>query len=224
MTDAPLAEARRDRADQSIATRFSRLMNASTSPIGVLTDPPVVAVVTAPLVIALLAAVRLEAAPAIVTALEVLAAIPVTVAVVLALALRGARGRVVDWLAGLPFPVENMNSVLNGLGEALEVTYVEACPSTPEMNASLDRVSPESFVLKAPDAPGAAGTGTGAGTEAGTGAAGQPRVIEIRIGVVDSKRNPAASNHQRFVRVRELVEKVIVPGMEKYPVVEVRVK
>ena len=53
----------------------------------------------------------------------------------------------------------------------------------------------------------------------------QPKQIEIKIGVVDSKRNPAGSNYQRYERVRQLVERVLVPlnQPERSPIVTVRV-
>src|SRR3954468_2382377 len=129
-----MSDTARQRADESVSTRFTRVMNATTSRWGMLTDPPVVAVVTAPVVIALVAAIRLDLAPAVVLALEVAAAAPLAVAIVAALALMGARARVVGWLTGIPFPVENLNAVLNGLGESLEVTFRDACPKTVELN------------------------------------------------------------------------------------------
>lgn len=211
-----MSEAARERADQSVATHFTRIMNASTSRWGMLTDPPVVAVLTAPPIVALLAAARLDAPGTALTALEVVAALPIAAAIALTLALRGARGRVVAWLAGVPFPVENMNAVLNGLGESLEVTFVERCPTVRELNNELDRVSPEAFVTLSPETAAAAPEG---------GEKKEPApVVEIRIGVVDSKRNPAATNHRRYERLREIVARVLVPLAERYPIVEVRVK
>jgi hypothetical protein len=199
-------EAARTRAEESVSTRFTRLMNATTSRWGMLTDPSIVGAATAPPVIALIAAVRLEASPLVTTICEIVAATPITVAVLLAIVLRGARARVIAWLAGLPFPLENMNAVLNGLGETLEVTFRDAVPPTPELNAALEKVSEESFVSTS-ELP-----------------AGGPPALEVRIGVVDSKRNPAATNHQRFVRVRAIVEEVLIPLAERHPIVEVRVK
>jgi hypothetical protein len=195
------------RAEESVSTRFTRIMNATTSRFGVLTDPVVVGVCTAPPLVALVAAVRFEAAPALVTALEGLAAAPLTLAVLLALALRGARAGVVAWLAGLPFPLENLNAVLNGLGETLLVSFTGACPATDELNKLLDPVSAEAFV-----------------TERGEPKDGENGWVEVRIGVVDDKRNPAASNHRRFERVRALVVEVLVPLGARFPIAEVRVK
>jgi hypothetical protein len=214
--------AARQRAEESVATRFTRVMNATTSRFGVLTDPPIVAFCTSPLLIALLAARQLEAGPTVIEALSALVALPLLLAVVVSLALLGARARVVGWLSGLPFPVENMNAVLNGLGEGLEITFVGACPSSSELNAELDKVSPDAFVTHAPDVVPAGGEGAEGKGAGGEGAG--PQVIEVRIGVVDSTRNPAATNHQRFERLRALVTSVLVPLHQRFQVASVRVK
>jgi hypothetical protein len=200
------SEDARTRAAESISARFTRVMNATPSRWGMFTDPSIVGVVTAPIVVALVAAVRVEAAPAVITALQALAAVPLAIAVGTVLAQRGARAEVVGWLAGLPFPVENMNAVLNGLGESLEVTFRAAAPGVKELNAVLERVSADCFVSKGPD-----------DTK-------DPAVVEMRIGVVDEKRNPSVSNHRRYVRVQALVAEVLVPLGEEHPIVEVRVK
>ena len=206
MSESPI-----ERAEQSVATRFSREMNATTSPFGVLTDPPVIAVVTAPFLVALVAMIQFEARPSLVTTFEVITAAPLACAIVVMIALSGARRRVITWLAGLPFPVENMNAVLNGLGESLSVTFREECPETTAINAKLEQVSQESFVSKSPS-PGAA-------TEAL-----DLKTVEIHIGVADSKHNPSRSNHLRFAKVRALLEQVLVPLGEGHPIAEVRVK
>ena len=101
-----------ERADQSVSTHFTRVMNATPSRWGALTDPSIIGLAMAPVVVALMAAARMEAAPALITALQVLAAVPVAVAVAVTLVQTGARRRVVAWLASVPFPVENMNAVL----------------------------------------------------------------------------------------------------------------
>jgi len=205
-----MSESARQRAAESISTRFTRIMNATTSRWGMFTDPSVVGALSASPVVALVAAVRLEARPPIILLLQVLSAAPLVVAVLIALVLMRARAEVVDWLAGLPFPLENLNAVLNGLGESLEVTFAGATPQVPEFNVDLDKVSAETFV-------------TQSGPEGET-KSGERRWMEVRIGVVDSKRNPAASNHQRYARVRAIVEQVLVPLAAKFPIVEVRVK
>lgn len=206
-----MTESARTRAAESISTRFNRIMNATTSRWGMFTDPSIVGVATAPPVVALVAALRLEASPGVILALKLVAATPIAIAVLLALALTSARGRVIDWLATLPFPVENLNAVLNGLGDSLEVTFRGDAPSVPDLNVSLDKISPETFVSKS-------------GPEGEDEKRGDPRWIEVRIGVVDSKRNPSASNHERYVRVQSIVRDVLVPLSERFPIVEVRVK
>jgi hypothetical protein len=191
------------RADESVSLKFTRLMKATTSRYGPLTDPPIVSVVTAFSLMALLVARNYGVTGGALTALVVLTLLPVLVAVGLTLSLGNARGAVVDWLARMPFAVENMNAVLNGLGESLEVTFAAEPPATEAINAELDKVHPDSFV---------------------TQSSIEERRVEIRIGVVDSKRNPAGSNHERFARVRALVDEVLVPLAQQHPIVEVRVK
>ena len=51
-----------------------------------------------------------------------------------------------------------------------------------------------------------------------------PCTIEVRIGVLESKGNPSASNFQRYARVQALVERVLVPLSEQYPIIQVRMK
>src|SRR5262245_2405685 len=123
----PTASARQ-RAEESIALRFNRVMNATTSKAGVLSDPPVVAVCMAPLLRALVGALEAGASQGVVYALGALLALPLVVAIGVSIGLMGARARVVEWLSGLPFPVENMNALLNGLGDTIEVTFEETCP------------------------------------------------------------------------------------------------
>lgn len=203
MPDMTHGSAAEQRADQSVSARFTRLMNASTSRWGVLTDPPLVALASSVFLFAFLAALGRDAGPAVARPLGALLLAPITVALAVSVALRGARRAVVAWLARQPFPVENLNAVLNGLGEGLEVTFAGAVPEAAELNVELDKVHPDAFV---------------------TGGVEDARTLEIRIGVVDSKRNPAATNHQRYARVRELVERALVPLAERYPIQSVRVK
>jgi hypothetical protein len=205
------SDAARARAEDSVSTRFTRLMNATTSRWGVLTDPSIVGAATAPPVVALVIALRLEASPALILGLKLLAAGPIFLAVAVSLALLGARRQVIEWLAGLPFPVENLNAVLNGLGDELEVVFAGEVPESAEINRLCEAVSAESFVTKL-------------GPEGREPEPDERRWVEIRVGVVDSKRNPAGTNHQRFERVRALVGDVLVPLAARAPIVAVRVK
>ncbi len=206
--------AARARAAESVAARFTRLMNAATSRWGVVTDPPVLALATGIFLILLLASLRIPSVESLVPVFAALTAMPLLVGVIVALSLLGARARVVDWLAGLPFPVENVNAVLNGLGDEMEITFAKSCPPATEVNPLLDAVSPDAFVTKAPDA---------ARVDVVAPVDDRP-IIEVRIGVVDSARNPSASNFQRYERVRALIDTVLVPLHAKHPIREVRIK
>ena len=188
-------------ASELVAERFSRIMNATTSPLGVAGDPPITAAVTAVFLVAYLAARQSDAAPLVQQVLLVLAGLPLAAAILVPLVLLGARRRVVAWLAGLPFPVENVNALLNGLGDGLEITFRGAVPETPQLNAKLDEIHADCFVTDSKD-----------------------QTVTIRIGVIDSKRNPAASNHGRYKRVIELVERVLVPLHKGHPIDVVRVR
>ena len=203
----------RARAAETVATRFTRIMNAATSRWGIVTDPPVLALATGVFLILLLASFRISAIERVVPVFAALTALPLLLGVVVSLALMSARGRVIDWLARLPFPVENLNAVLNGLGDEMEITFAASCPQAAEVNALLDAVSPDAFVTRAP----------GVQSDAATPADDRP-ILEIRIGVVDSARNPSASNFQRYARVRALIDTVLVPLHAKQPIVEVRIK
>lgn len=196
----------RERADQSISASFTRIMKATTSRLGVLTDPPLIALASGVFLVTLLAALQFGAPQVAVRVLTVLLGVPIAVAVIMTLALSGARGKVVSWLASVPFPVENMNAVLNGLGEMLDVTFKSGGPTSAELNKELDAVHPDVFVTKV------------------TPEEGTVEQIEIRIGVVDSKRNPSATNHERYERVRAIVDRVLVPLSARHPITEVRVK
>lgn len=190
-------------ATELVAERFSRIMNATTSPIGVVGDPPIAAASTAVFLVAYLAARRSDAPEGLQTALLVLVASPLAVAIFTTFALLGARSKVIAWLAAQPFPVENMNAVLNGLGDALEITFAPGAkvPETPALNAKLDAIHPDCFVIENKD-----------------------DTALVKIGVVDSKRNPAWTNHQRYRRVLEMTEKLLVPLHAESPILTVRVR
>jgi hypothetical protein len=194
---------RKEAAESSIAERFSRHMKATTSPLGLLTDPALVGLATALALFALLAAVERGAPAAVQLALELLLCAPLLCAVLITLALSGARGKVIAWLTSLPFPLENLNAVLNGVGEELVVRFAATTPETTALNAELDKIHADVFV-------------TSSGDESG--------LVEIRIGVVESKRNPAGSNHLRYRRVRAIVGDVLVPLSRQHPILEVRIK
>lgn len=196
----------RTRADESVSSRFTRVMNATASPYGVLTEPALIALFTGVFFLIALGVAQSEASQTLIYAFAALAASPFTIGFLTTLALMSSRGRVVGWLASQPFPIENMNAVMNGLGELLEITFKQGGPTTPEFNNELDKVHPDCFVSKVNPEEGPAET------------------IEIRIGIVDSKYIPSISNHKRYKRVQELVREVLIPLSERFPIVEIRVK
>src|SRR4029079_18900196 len=142
---------------------------------------PVLALATGIFLILLLASLRISAVESLVPLFAALTAMPVAVAWLVAISLLGARARVIDWLAGLPFPVENLNAVLNGLGDEMEITFATTCPPAAQVNPVLDAVSPDAFVTRAPDAVAPA---EAAPPDPATPPLDQ-RILEVRIGVVD---------------------------------------
>lgn len=196
----------RTRADESISSRFTRVMNAAVSRYGVLTEPAPLALFTGVFFLIALGVAQSGASSSLVYVFGALAATPLTIGILSSLALMGSRRRVVDWLASLPFPLENMNAVLNGVGEVLEINLKQGGPPTAEFNNELDKVHPDCFVAKVNPEEGPAET------------------IEIRIGIVDSKYLPSVSSHKRYQRVQELMRVVLIPLSERFPIVSVRVK
>ena len=191
------------RADESVSHRFTRIMRAATSPIGVLTDPPLVALAEGVIVII---AVTLYNIGVLVKGqlwiIYLLLALPVLAAIGVDMTLRSARARVVQWLASLPFPVENMNGLLNGVAQNLLVRFRDEPPPRTELNIELDKVHPDCFALEYDD--------------------NEPEV-DVRIGVLDNKINPTSANHRRYRRVQDLVEQALIPLSEKHPIELVRI-
>jgi hypothetical protein len=139
---AALADAaeRRRQADEGVARRLSRLMKASTSPLGVWSDPPLIGLAGAVTVLSALLCARFVAAPIPAWALWGLALLPFGVGVCATVALAGARARVVDWLASLPFPVGNVNGLLNGVGQNLRIRFKASRPTAEELDELLRQV------------------------------------------------------------------------------------
>ncbi len=191
----------RDEAQSNVAERFTRIMRASTSPWGVLTDPPVVCAAMAALVVPAAILLRLDLlSPA--WLLWALAATPPLAALMVNLALRGAREQVIAWLAAQPFAIENMNALLDGVGQSVLVRFAGEPPTREALNALLEAVHEDCFALDfARDEP----------------------EVEVRIGVPDSKLNPAAAHHRRYRRLRQLVEQALLPLHQDHPIAWARV-
>ena len=177
------------------------MMRAVTSPLGVLTDPPLVGLVESAVVIASVLVYR----GGLVTSLSVIyvvVGLPLAVALAANVAVMGARAKLVAWLSGLPFPVENVNALLNGVAQNLLLRFEGDPPSREELNERLEQVHPDCFALEFHP---------------------QEPEVEVRIGVLDSKLNPAGAHHRRFRRVQQLVEECLVPLHAEHPIEVVRV-
>jgi hypothetical protein len=188
----------RQHAEEAVVRRFSRAMRASCSPLGPLTDPMIVGAATAVLV--MLAGALYGGAGATMRNLLVGAAgVPIALALVVSIAQLNSRARVIDWLASLPFPVENVNGLLNGVATHLRVRFADAesLPQREELNELLDPIDPNCFALEFEDAD-----------------------VALRIGVLDSKYNPARSSYLRYLRVRAITA-VLLPMHERHPIRDV---
>jgi len=191
------------RADDSVSHSFTRIMRAATSPIGVLTDPPLVALAEGVIVIIAVTLYNVGVlAKAQLWVVYLVLALPVLAAIGVDMRLRSARAQVVQWLASVPFPVENMNGLLNGVAQNLLVRFRGEPPPRTELNVELDKVHPDCFALEYD--------------------ANEPEV-DVRIGVLDNKINPTTANHRRYRRVQDLIEQALIPLSEKHPIELVRI-
>ena len=201
-------DAARRRAEDSVATHFTRPMNAATSPYGVATDLSMASAFAAiPIVLLVREAVDGGLGSPASIALGLLVAVPVAGSLVIAAQLRGARGRVIDWLAAQPFPIDNVNSLLVGISDSFEVAFEPEDAGTPmlareALQKLVDRVSDDTLA---------------------TGTFETERRAEIKIGVVESRRLPLRSAYLRYERFRRLVEEVLVPLHRSRPIRQLRV-
>ena len=190
-------------AAERLATRFTRPMRAAISPYGVLTDPPVICALIAVVVVISVILYNLDVInePQLPIVYAAIAA-PVLLGVGVNIALGRAHPRLVRWLAELPFPVDNMNALLNGVGQSLVVRFEDAPPTREELNASLEQVHEDCFALELDES---------------------QREVEVAIGVPDSKMNPAGASHRRYRRVVQLVEQSLLPLAEQHPIESIRI-
>jgi hypothetical protein len=191
-------------ASEAVAGKFSRMMRAATSRWGVLTDPVVVCTAIAALVTA--SSILYQTTllpPGLGRWLFLICLAPAAIALAIDRALGGARARVVAWLEQVPFAMENVNALLNGVGQNLMVRFREAPPDRAVVNEALEAVHPDCFALEYSE---------------------RDHEVEVAIGVVDRKLNPSRSNHERYRRVQEIVARALVPLAEKHAIVSVRVR
>ncbi len=191
----------RQRADESVATRFSRAMNAATSPYGFLTDYALASALSAlPIVLVVRQASDGGLGSPVAYVLIALAALPIGIALTLSTRLRGARDEVVTWLASLPFAVDNVNALLVGLTDEVELTLEGPAPERSELQPLLDRISDDALVTTCEGS----------------------RVV-VKLGVIENKLLPLRSCHARWVRFQRVVVEFIVPLSRRAKVTAVRV-
>jgi hypothetical protein len=194
------------RADESVAARFTRTMNAATSPYGVLADLTLASMAAAlPLVMVVRQAGAGELRSPVTYLLVAIAAAPLLAAVVVSLMLRNARAGVVAWLAKQPFPIENVNSLLVGLTDTFDIVFEpsdEPVMSREALQKRLDVISEDTMATRDPS---------------------EERALEAKIGVIDSKRAPLRSTYQRWARFQRIVEEVLVPLHRERAIASLRI-
>ncbi len=178
-------------------------MRATTSPLGPLTDPYLVGIPTAVLVLgATILGAMGKVTSVLLPVVVAVCATPVVASILATIAIGDARGRVVAWMASLPFEIVNVNGLLDGVGEALVVRFVGDLPPRDELNAMLEAVDPDCFALLYEE---------------------EDNELGIKIGVSDSRRNPRAAHRRRYLRVQAIVERVLLPLHEARGIEWVRI-
>ncbi|HEU4536428.1 MAG TPA: hypothetical protein VFS00_20025, partial [Polyangiaceae bacterium] len=133
-------------ASERLAERFTRAMNAATSQLGVVTDIPLAAALgSLPFVAGARRALQRGGPDAGALAWFALAALPTVALIVVGAWLRlRAREQVVRWLAAQPFPIDNVNGLLAGVGDSFEVVFAPRggarAPGRGELQPRLDEV------------------------------------------------------------------------------------
>jgi hypothetical protein len=191
-------------ANESVAVKFTRVMNATPSPMGVLSDLMAASILSALCLVLGLYGIRRSASASSLYVVLAVALVPSVASFFISAALGGSRQAVVRWLTSLPFPIENMNALLAGLGDTIEVVFAPgaALPSRSTLQPKLEEVSDDVLLLK--ERP-------------------EERMLEIRLGVIDSKRLPLRTNHQRWKRLVQVVERVLVPLGKSAPIERIHV-
>lgn len=193
-------------ASERVATQFSRVMNASTSPYGVLADLTASAAFSAvPFVLFVRQMLAGESRSPLTAIIGVLAFAPWISTALIGVILRNARAGVVAWLAAKPFPVDNLNALLNGLGDSFDVTFAAGVeiPTRDEMQPLLDVISDDTLFFSRKE---------------------EQSKIEIKTGVIDSKRLPLRTSYQRYVRFHRIVDEVLVPLHARLPIANIRIQ
>jgi len=189
-------------ASDRLAVKFTRVMNATPSRFGVLSDIGSASVISGAVLVLALFFLR-GAADSWRNLALALSVVPLGASLVAAATLARSREKVVSWMATLPFPIDNMNAILAGTTDTIEVVFAPGAvlPTRAELAPKLESISQDVFQLAE---------------------RGEERMLEIKLGIVDSKRLPLVSNHQRYRRLVDLVERVLVPLAREAPISGVR--
>jgi hypothetical protein len=179
-------------------------MNATPSPLGPLCDLMAASILSGALVVGGLYGIRRSTDASALNAVLALAAVPLVASLLLSATLRGSRAKVVRWLGTVPFPVDNLNALLAGLGDTVEIVFAPGVdlPTRATLQPRLDAVSEDMLLVK--ERP-------------------EEKTVEIRMGIIDSKRMPLRTNHQRWKRLVDLMEKVVVPLGQSHAIERVRI-
>ena len=180
---------------------FTWSMNAATSRFGALCDLVFVFAAEGVAALLLALAMRFELR-ALVWLMVGVSAAPLAGWLITSLVLRNARAQVVGWLASLPFPIENLNSILLGMGETFELYFESAMPTRDEVMGHLARVSDDVFVLECLD---------------------DQRMMLARFGVIGSKHNLQRQAYGRYARLREIVGGSLLALHRDYPMSRLRI-
>jgi hypothetical protein len=191
-------------ATESVAEKFTRVMNLTPSPLGAWCDLTAAFALSGAVLVVGLFAIRRSTDPSSLYGVLAAAAVPLAASATLSVTLAGSRRKVVAWLASLPFPIENVNSLLAGLGDTIEVFFKHGAkiPSRSALQPELDQVSDDVLYVKE---------------------RADERSIEIRLGIIDSKRMPLWTNHLRWRRLVLVVERTLVPLARTCPIRKVLV-
>jgi hypothetical protein len=186
---------------ECLPERFSAGMNAATSRFGFLCDITLTFVALG--IVGLLTAAAFASLPWLPGwAALVPLTIPILVNLAALLALRHGRRDVVRWLLQVPFPVENVNAVLCGSGEFFEVFFEGSMPDRGALMGYLERASEDAYVIELDE---------------------DRHVMSARFGIVESKFNPYREAHRRFVRMKSVVDRALVPLHQSHPIARVLV-
>src|SRR5258708_22225862 len=118
-------------AGESVAEKFTRMMNATTSPLGAYSDVGAASVVSGALVVIGFFAIRRSTDPSSIYVALAVAAFPLVASVLVSTFLTGSRPVGVDWLPSLPFPAHNLYALLAGLPDTTLVHLSSPAPSPP---------------------------------------------------------------------------------------------